>query len=154
MARERKGRNVWMKVTDDEIELPVAVADTAAELAKMLHVSENSIYSSMSHQTRGHRKKTPYRKVRITLDDEDETEEEQKMLVERQVIVTWNKPKEQLPPIDHAVVATVSGYAKNIVFDHAMVMLQYDTCGWVSDEYDFMELEVHAWADLEPYKGE
>ena len=65
-------RNVWMKVTSDEFEFPVAVADTASALAKILGVSENSIHSSISHWKQGKNKSTPYRKVRIELDDEKE----------------------------------------------------------------------------------
>ena len=36
---------IWMKVTMDEYELPVAVANTAAELARILGVSEGSMRS-------------------------------------------------------------------------------------------------------------
>lgn len=54
---------MWVKVTKDEYELPEAVADTAAELAKMLGVSKNAICSSVYHFRKGNIKKTPYRKV-------------------------------------------------------------------------------------------
>ena len=43
------GRYLWMKVTSDEYELPVAVADTAKELAKIVGTTENTINSRISH---------------------------------------------------------------------------------------------------------
>lgn len=59
-------RTIWLKVTTDELELPVAVADTAEQLAKICGVTVKSIYSSVSHARHG-RKTTPYRKVRVEL---------------------------------------------------------------------------------------
>ena len=38
-----KQRYLWMAVTADEYELPLAVEDTAAELARRLGVSENTV---------------------------------------------------------------------------------------------------------------
>ena len=64
-------RNIWLKVTNDEYELPVAMGDTAAELAKECGVTEQSILSSVSKAKHGIRKSL-YRKVRIDLDDEKE----------------------------------------------------------------------------------
>lgn len=58
--------NVWLKVTTDKYELPVAVADSAAELASLVGVKECNIYSSMSHVKNGTYNSTPYRKVVIT----------------------------------------------------------------------------------------
>ena len=56
--------NIWLKVTNDKYELPVAVADSAEELAKMCGVKVNNIHSSRSHaQARGN--KTRYLKVEI-----------------------------------------------------------------------------------------
>ena len=40
---------LYIKVTSDEYELPLAVGDTVRELAKMLGVKSDSIYSQMSH---------------------------------------------------------------------------------------------------------
>lgn len=65
---EDRSRFVWMKVSDDEYELPVAVADSLAALARLCGVTEASIYSSMSKARHGIRK-TLYRKVQIDLDD-------------------------------------------------------------------------------------
>lgn len=39
---------VWMKVTKDKYELPVAVADSANELARILNTTANNISSSLS----------------------------------------------------------------------------------------------------------
>ena len=76
-------------------------------------------------------------------------------LIERQVIVTWYTPREKKPAEDEFVVCTVSGRAKgNITFDHAILLLAYSKDeGWYSMDYDFEELTVHAWCDLDPYGG-
>lgn len=81
------------------------------------------------------------------------------MTVERQVIVTWHKPEERLPKDGVFVVATISGKTRNITFDHALVTVDYYAGdGWCVEPFDFdlkgAWLKVHAWADLEPYKGE
>ena len=60
---------VWMKVSKDEYELPLAVADSLAELAKMLNVSRYTIASSYCRYARGE-KWSCYRKIEI----EDEKE--------------------------------------------------------------------------------
>ena len=56
--------NVWIKVSNDKYELPIAVADTAEELAEICGVNVNNIHSSRSHaKHRG--QKTRYFKVII-----------------------------------------------------------------------------------------
>ena len=60
---------IWMKVTKDEYELPIAVADSAGELARMLNVTANSIMSGVSHMKHDGIW-TAYRKV-----EEDEQDE-------------------------------------------------------------------------------
>ena len=55
---------IWMKITKDEYELPVAVADTAVELAKMVCVPVDSIYSATSRR-RNHGDKSGYVKVEV-----------------------------------------------------------------------------------------
>ena len=76
-------------------------------------------------------------------------------MIDRQVIATWITPEEGLPAEeDIAVVATVSGKAEGHIFDHELVLLNW--CkdeGWYSMDYDFTELTVHAWCDLEAYGG-
>lgn len=76
-------------------------------------------------------------------------------MIERQVIVTWERPEDKLPPEFHTVVCTVSGKAGNITYDHAFMLMEYanDGCGWLSDDVEFDELTVHAWCDLGPYGG-
>lgn len=64
MKKKSKEVIVWMKVTNDKYELPVLVADSAPELAKMLGCSPNNIYSSLSH-AKHRRQNTTYRKVII-----------------------------------------------------------------------------------------
>ena len=55
---------VYMKVTDDEYELPLAIADSIPKLAKMVGVKEQSIYDYMRNAKR-YGRKTPYVKVDI-----------------------------------------------------------------------------------------
>ena len=85
---------------------------------------------------------------------------EKKGIIERQVIVSWYVPVEKHPEEDAAVVATISGRTTPSErgevkhFDHAIVILFWDfEMGWYSMEYDFELLIVHAWCDIEPYKG-
>lgn len=58
---------LYMKVTRDEFELPVAVADSVAELAKMLGIKPNTVSRSLSRQ-KCHGRKSCYRKVEIIED--------------------------------------------------------------------------------------
>ena len=44
---------MYIACTNDEYELPIAVADTATELAQMVGVTRDSLYSMMTHKT-GH----------------------------------------------------------------------------------------------------
>lgn len=63
------GKNrLYMMVTTDEYELPIAVAETLCELADMVGVKVSTIYSSMSHYKAGSINKTPY--VKVSLDEE------------------------------------------------------------------------------------
>jgi hypothetical protein len=66
---EEMKRAVWLMVTHDKYELPIAVADTALELSMIVGCSENNIHASRSHsKTKG--VWTPYRRVEIDDDDE------------------------------------------------------------------------------------
>lgn len=56
---------LYMKVTRDKYELPIAVADTKAELARIVGVS----LSSISHSLRGPGIRKAY--VEVEVDDED-----------------------------------------------------------------------------------
>ena len=44
---------LWMKVTLDKYELPVAVADTSGQLAHMIGVAPNNIHSAISNARKG-----------------------------------------------------------------------------------------------------
>ena len=52
-----------MKVTDDDLELPAAVAGSAAELSRIIGISESTIKSCYSRYERGEQKRCIYRKV-------------------------------------------------------------------------------------------
>lgn len=55
---------LYMKCTTDHLELPIAVADTAKELARMMGVSHNSVYSDISRGYGGYHK--------VVIEDEQE----------------------------------------------------------------------------------
>lgn len=76
-------------------------------------------------------------------------------LVERQTIVTWHKPEEQMPPNEDCVIATISGRIGNATFDHAFVVASWDEAdGWFFEGLDRCDdITVLAWCDLEPYGG-
>lgn len=59
---------IYMKVTRDKYRLPVAVADSAKELAVLCGVSPNAIYSGFSHEKRGDCKSSY---VKVVVDDDD-----------------------------------------------------------------------------------
>jgi hypothetical protein len=58
---EKQERYLWLKISRDKYELPEAVADTAAELARMLGVGKSAISKS----------KHLYIKVRVDGEDEE-----------------------------------------------------------------------------------
>lgn len=60
---------VYMKITNDKYELPVAVADTASELANILGIKKSSIAASMYHARAGKRKEI-YIKVYVGSDED------------------------------------------------------------------------------------
>lgn len=49
-------KNLYMKCTTDKYEIPIAVADSGAELARMLGVSVNSVWSCISKEISGYHK--------------------------------------------------------------------------------------------------
>lgn len=65
---------VWMMVSKDKYELPLAVADSAPQLAEMVGVSANAIFSSYSCYKNGKHKFSRFHKVEIEEVD-DETDE-------------------------------------------------------------------------------
>lgn len=57
---------VWMKVTKDKYELPVAVAESSVELARIVNTTPNSIRSSICHGYGTY--------VKVVIDDEESEE--------------------------------------------------------------------------------
>lgn len=51
---------IYMKVTSDEYEFPIAIADTAEGLARQCNVNVNTIYSYISHYNHGRIKHPTY----------------------------------------------------------------------------------------------
>ena len=77
-------------------------------------------------------------------------------LIEKQVIVQWYTPEEKMPEPCTFVVVTFSGKSKNVTYDHALGVADWcdDGEGWCLDSYQNLDgFTIHAWADLEPYKG-
>lgn len=58
---------LYIEVSKDEYELPLAVADTIKELAKLRHISESTIFYNMSCEKKGTRKS---RFKKIVVEDE------------------------------------------------------------------------------------
>ena len=59
---------LYIAVTHDEYELPIAVADSATALARMLGIQPNAIHKQMHFARTGKRKWCQYREVEV--DDE------------------------------------------------------------------------------------
>ena len=55
---------LYLKVTRDKYELPVAVADSAEELAAMVGATKNNVYSCISKRYKGWK--------RVVIDDEED----------------------------------------------------------------------------------
>ena len=62
MKKNNKKDCVYMLVTNDIYELPLAVADSVPELAEILHIPQNRIYSAMS-KAKAKKQKSMYIKV-------------------------------------------------------------------------------------------
>lgn len=60
-----KYSKLWLKVTSDAYELPLAVADTAVELARLCGVTVNTIYAQMSRVRSGALPSCPYVCIRL-----------------------------------------------------------------------------------------
>lgn len=54
---------IWLAVTTDQYELPIAVADTAAELSRLLGLSSHQVTKLYSLHNKGHLKE--YKKYKI-----------------------------------------------------------------------------------------
>ncbi len=55
-----KVAKLWLKVSSDQYELPLAVADSAVELATLCGVTVNTIYAQMSRVRAGTLSSCPY----------------------------------------------------------------------------------------------
>lgn len=64
---------IYMEISQDGLELPVAVADTAAELAKMSGTSAEVVRSSISKVRRGVHKKSRF--IEVEISEREETDE-------------------------------------------------------------------------------
>lgn len=56
---------IWMKVSLDKYQLPIAVADSAAELATMCGTTRNVIYSELSRFKKGKTQNCSWRCVEV-----------------------------------------------------------------------------------------
>lgn len=65
---------IWIEVTQDEYELPVAVADTARELAEIVGTTTNNIISQCSHRRKGRLKSSRFRMIEIEEEESERTE--------------------------------------------------------------------------------
>ncbi len=62
---------IWMKVTNDEFSLPLAIADSASELAQMCGADKNVIQSTAAHHRKGRLKNPSYIYVIVEEGDEE-----------------------------------------------------------------------------------
>lgn len=63
---------VYMEISPDRLELPVAVADSPAELAKMSGTSADVVRSCISKQRRGIYRKSRFIEIEIESEGTDE----------------------------------------------------------------------------------
>ena len=77
-------------------------------------------------------------------------------VTKRQDIVTWYTPEEKHPEVGVIVVASVSGRRGSCSYDHAIVLASWydDGDGYMLESEELDEYTIHAWCDLEPYRGE
>lgn len=78
-----------------------------------------------------------------------------RLAIEKQVIVNWMEPWEDTPPVGQTVLATVTGTGPGILCDHALINVKWngENSGWEMEEVPLDEFIVHAWCDIEPYRG-
>ena len=60
---------VWLATTDDKYELPIAVADSSSELARMLGIPVGTIFKRMYRYKQGKAKRALYHKIEIDMED-------------------------------------------------------------------------------------
>ena len=64
-----KPQVIWMEVTTDEYELPLAFANSATQLADMVGVKRNAVFEAVSKWKAGKTKTCRYR--RVVLEDDE-----------------------------------------------------------------------------------
>lgn len=62
-------KHLWLKVTQDEYELPLVVADTSSELAKLCGVNKEAIFRQINRQNKNPKVKPRY--IRVDYTDEE-----------------------------------------------------------------------------------
>lgn len=67
-AETMKDKILWLRVTQDKYELPIAVADSSYEMSLMFGDTPRAIVEKAS-QYRRYNKMTPYRSVRISREE-------------------------------------------------------------------------------------
>lgn len=65
---------VWMRITNDEYELPIAVANSAAELGRICGTNANAIRSAISHVKHGRKPFTSF--ICVEIDDKEGEQDE------------------------------------------------------------------------------
>ena len=65
MCSQEEEMKLYLRVTKDKYELPVAVADSPRELAKMTGVSRATILSALSHAKTGTVRSSVYKLVEV-----------------------------------------------------------------------------------------
>lgn len=81
------------------------------------------------------------------------------MTIERQVIACWYTPKEKMPPEGKQVLVTASCTClingKEHLFERWMTFAELTPFGWRINIFGRLvgNLTVHAWCDIEPYRG-
>lgn len=71
MGMAKNIRRLYLEVTQDEYELPLKVANSPEELAKMCGTTKAAVCSAISHYKAGRRKKTRFRSVPYYEEDLD-----------------------------------------------------------------------------------
>lgn len=69
---EKKKKAVYMLITQDEYELPLAIADSPRELGKIIGVKSRTISTALVKSKKNKKKKGKYIKVFIEIESEDE----------------------------------------------------------------------------------
>lgn len=64
---------VWMRITRDKYELPLAIADSAEELAEICNVKRETVASMVSSYEKGKLKTSRYICVNVEEDEDAET---------------------------------------------------------------------------------